>query len=46
MRLAADHESGEWYKRRARLADLDELDLGYRVLTTCLRGGAAATLIR
>ena len=31
-RLAADLGSGEWHRRWGRLLDLDELDLGYRVL--------------
>jgi len=31
-RLRADLESGEWARRHADLLDLDELDLGYRLL--------------
>jgi SAM-dependent methyltransferase len=31
-RLAADLESGEWYRRHADLLELTELDLGYRVV--------------
>jgi len=31
-RLAADLESGEWQRRNAALLDLDELDLGYRLV--------------
>jgi SAM-dependent methyltransferase len=33
-RLAADLESGEWERRNAALLDLDELDLGYRLVVT------------
>jgi SAM-dependent methyltransferase len=32
-RLAADLESGEWQQRFGGLLDLDELDLGYRLMT-------------
>lgn len=32
-RLAADLESGEWHRRHAVLLGLDELDLGYRIVT-------------
>jgi SAM-dependent methyltransferase len=31
-RLAADLESGEWHRRHAALLELDELDLGYRIV--------------
>jgi SAM-dependent methyltransferase len=31
-RLAADLESGEWQRRHAGLLELDELDLGYRIV--------------
>ena len=31
-RLAADLESGEWYRRHADLLELAELDLGYRIV--------------
>jgi SAM-dependent methyltransferase len=31
-RLAADLESGEWYRRHADLLELTELDLGYRIV--------------
>jgi hypothetical protein len=31
-RLATDLESGEWQRRNAELLDLDELDLGYRLV--------------
>ena len=31
-RLRADLDSGEWHRRWGHLLDLDELDLGYRVL--------------
>jgi hypothetical protein len=31
-RLAADLESGEWHSRHAGLLELDELDLGYRIV--------------
>jgi hypothetical protein len=31
-RLRADLDSGEWDRRYGHLLDLDELDLGYRVL--------------
>jgi SAM-dependent methyltransferase len=34
LRLKADLDSGEWYRRWGHLLGLDELDLGYRVLTT------------
>jgi len=33
-RLAADLESGAWHRRHAALLELDELDLGYRLLST------------
>ena len=32
-RLAADLESGEWRRRYARLLELDEMDLAYRIVT-------------
>ena len=32
-RLGADLESGEWRRRNAELLDLDELDIGYRLLS-------------
>jgi hypothetical protein len=32
-RLAADLDSGEWDARHGRLRALDELDLGYRLVT-------------
>ena len=32
--LAADLESGEWRRRNAALLDLDELDLGYRLVVS------------
>ena len=32
-RLAADLESGRWQQEYADLLDLDELDLGYRLVT-------------
>jgi SAM-dependent methyltransferase len=35
-RLRADLESGEWAKRHADLLDLEELDLGYRLLVASL----------
>ena len=35
-RLRADLESGEWARRHADLLDLDELDLGYRLLVASL----------
>jgi SAM-dependent methyltransferase len=35
-RLAADLDSGEWERRNAELLDLDELDLGYRLVVTDL----------
>lgn len=31
-RLATDLESGEWHRRHAGLLELDELDLGYRIV--------------
>jgi SAM-dependent methyltransferase len=31
-RLAADLDSGAWHRRNAELLDLDELDLGYRLI--------------
>jgi hypothetical protein len=31
-RLAADLESGAWHRRHGHLLDLDELDLGYRLV--------------
>jgi SAM-dependent methyltransferase len=33
-RLAADLASGEWTRRNAALLDLDEIDLGYRLLVS------------
>jgi SAM-dependent methyltransferase len=33
-RLAADLESGAWHERHPRLLELDELDVGYRLLVT------------
>ena len=33
-RLAADLESGEWQRRNGALLDLEELDLGYRIVVT------------
>jgi SAM-dependent methyltransferase len=33
-RLADDLESGAWHRRNAGLLDLDELDVGYRLLAT------------
>jgi SAM-dependent methyltransferase len=35
--LRADLESGAWHKRNRGLLDLDELDLGYRLLSVTLR---------
>jgi SAM-dependent methyltransferase len=35
-RLRADIESGEWARRHADLLELEELDLGYRLLTASL----------
>jgi SAM-dependent methyltransferase len=35
-RLRADLESGEWARRHADLLELDELDLGYRLLAASL----------
>jgi hypothetical protein len=32
-RLAADLASGRWHDEHAELLDLDELDLGYRLVT-------------
>ena len=32
--LADDLESGEWYRRNEQLLELDELDLGYRLVVT------------
>jgi SAM-dependent methyltransferase len=32
QRLRADLESGEWHARNAELLDLDELDIGYRLV--------------
>ncbi len=32
-RLRADLDSGEWHRRWGHLLALDELDLGYRVVT-------------
>jgi len=32
QRLRADLESGEWYARNAELLDLDEFDVGYRLV--------------
>ena len=37
-RLAADLESGEWRRRFGHLLELDELDLGYRLVTAILEG--------
>jgi len=31
-RLASDLESGEWARRNAAILDLQELDLGYRLI--------------
>ena len=31
-RLAADLDSGEWERRNGHLLELDELDLGYRLV--------------
>jgi hypothetical protein len=31
-RLSADLDSGAWYRRNAGLVELDELDLGYRLV--------------
>jgi hypothetical protein len=31
-RLRADLESGEWHRRNAELLELEEFDLGYRLL--------------
>jgi SAM-dependent methyltransferase len=36
-RLRADIESGEWARRHADLLDLEEIDLGYRLLVARLR---------
>jgi SAM-dependent methyltransferase len=36
-RLAADLDSGAWQRRNAGLLDLDELDLGYRLVVAELR---------
>jgi hypothetical protein len=33
VRLAADLASGRWHDEHAELLDLDELDLGYRLVT-------------
>ena len=33
-RLRGDLESGEWHRRHGHLLELDELDLGYRLLVT------------
>ena len=33
-RLAADLDSGEWERRNGDLLELDELDLGYRIVVT------------
>jgi hypothetical protein len=33
-RLRVDLASGEWRRRNADLVDLEELDLGYRILST------------
>ena len=35
--LAADLDSGAWQRRNAELLDLDELDLGYRLVVAELR---------
>ena len=32
--LRADLESGAWHERNAELLELDEADLGYRLLVT------------
>jgi hypothetical protein len=32
QRLATDLKSGEWRRRNAELLELDELDLGYRLV--------------
>jgi hypothetical protein len=32
-RLAADLASGRWHDEYAKLLDLDELDVGYRLVT-------------
>jgi hypothetical protein len=37
LRLAADLESGEWERRNAELLDLDELDIGHRLVVAHLR---------
>jgi hypothetical protein len=33
-RLGADLDSGEWERRNGALLELDELDLGYRIVVT------------
>jgi hypothetical protein len=35
-RLKRDLESGEWARRHADLLELEELDVGYRLLTASL----------
>ena len=35
--LAADLDSGAWQRRNAELLDLDELDLGYRLMVADVR---------
>ena len=35
-RLRADLQSGEWARRHADLLELEELDLGYRLLVASL----------
>ena len=37
-RLAADLESGEWERRFGHLLELDEIDLGYRLVTAIFEG--------
>ena len=37
VKLRADLESGAWHERNAELLELDELDLGYRLLVTADR---------
>jgi hypothetical protein len=36
-RLRADLESGAWRRRHGHLFDLDELELGYRLVTAPVR---------
>jgi hypothetical protein len=38
-RLAADLDSGRWERRNGALLELDELDLGYRIVVTELTTG-------